>query len=61
MQTIEADQTQGKNNYAAALDELALLKEVEGAALSLLSHGIVANHPSTAVQHFAIQLIQNAQ
>ena len=57
MQAMEADQSQSKINYVAALDELALLKEDEGAALSLLSHGIVANHPSNAVQHFATQLI----
>ena len=57
MQTIEADQTQGKNNYAAALDELALLKKDKGAAISLLSHGIVTKHPSAAVQHFSTQLI----
>jgi len=57
MQTCEVDQTLGQTNHVAALDELVLLKKDEGAAISLLSHGIVTKHPSAAVQHFSTQLI----
>ena len=54
--TFENHHLWDHNNYVAAVDNLASLKTDKGAAISLLTKGILNQAPSAVIQHLATQL-----